>query len=74
MIADSRASCRGNTSSSGGRVEPRVVILDASDERCVEVLELPRGATLGTSFCHRGTSWRVIAMRTHERVLIAEPA
>jgi len=39
----------------------------------VEILDLPESATLGDSFCHSGTEWRVMATRTGDRVLIARP-
>ncbi|MEN8162510.1 MAG: hypothetical protein ABFS37_00135 [Acidobacteriota bacterium] len=52
---------------SGG---PRVVILEAEDGPSVEVLDLPRTAGIGSSFCHHGTSWTVTDLRTHDRVLI----
>ena len=52
---------------SGG---PRVVILEAEDGPSVEILDLPRAAGIGASFCHRGTSWTVTDSRTHDRVLI----
>lgn len=52
---------------SGG---PRVVILEAEDGPSVEILDLPRTTGIGASFCHRGTSWTVTDLRTHDRVLI----
>ena len=52
---------------SGG---PRVVILEAEDGPSVEILDLPLSAGVGASFCHRGTSWTVVDLRTHDRVLI----
>jgi len=52
---------------------PRVVILDEGQSARVEVLELPEAVDIGTSFCHSGTSWRVIGERPHSRVFIAEP-
>jgi len=55
------------------RSRGRVVILDPEREPRVEILPLPESATLGTRFSHAGTSWRVTGLRTHERVLIAEP-
>lgn len=51
----------------------RVVILDAGRDARVEILPMPDGATLGTRFSHAGTSWTVTGLRTHARVLIAEP-
>jgi hypothetical protein len=39
----------------------------------VEVVELPPDADVGTEFrCHDRT-WRVVARRTHARVLVAVP-
>ena len=52
---------------------PRVVIFESEGEPKVEVLELPESATLGDSFCHCGTTWRVMATRTGDRVIIARP-
>ncbi len=49
---------------------PRVVILEAEDGPSVEILDLPLTAGIGASFCHRGTSWTVTDLRTHDRVLI----
>ncbi len=49
---------------------PRVVILEDEDGPSVEVLDLPGSAGIGASFCHRGTSWTVTDLRTHDRVLI----
>lgn len=49
---------------------PRVVILEAEDGPSVEILDLPPAAGIGASFCHRGTSWTVTDLRTHDRVLI----
>ena len=49
---------------------PRVVILEAEDGPSVEILDLPRTAGIGASFRHRGTSWTVTDLRTHDRVLI----
>ncbi len=51
---------------------PRVVILEAEDGSSVEILDLPRTAGIGASFCHRGTSWTVTDLRTHDRVLICK--
>jgi hypothetical protein len=52
---------------------PRVVIFELESGPTVEILELPEAATLGDSFCHSGTEWRVMATRTGDRVLIARP-
>ena len=52
---------------------PRVVIFELESGPTVEILELPEAATLGDSFCHCGTEWRVMATRTGDRVLIARP-
>ena len=52
---------------------PRVVIFELESGPTVEILELPESATLGDSFCHSGTEWRVMATRTGDRVLIARP-
>ena len=52
---------------------PRVVIFELESGPRVEILELPESATLGDSFCHSGTEWRVMATRTGDRVLIARP-
>lgn len=52
---------------------PRVVIFESEGEPKVEILELPASASLGDSFCHCGTTWRVMATRTGDRVLIARP-
>ena len=52
---------------------PRVVIFELESGPTVEILELPDSATLGDSFCHSGTEWRVMATRTGDRVLIARP-
>lgn len=52
---------------------PRVVIFELDNGPRVEILELPESATLGDSFCHSGTEWRVMATRTGDRVLIARP-
>ena len=52
---------------------PRVVIFELENGPRVEILELPESATLGDSFCHSGTEWRVMATRTGDRVLIARP-
>jgi len=56
-----------------GEGRPRVVIFESNGEPTVEILELPESATLGDSFCHSGTEWRVMATRTGDRVLIARP-
>lgn len=58
---------RSERRESGG---PRVVILEAEDGPLVEILDLPLAAGIGASFCHRGTSWTVTDLRTHDRVLI----
>jgi hypothetical protein len=63
-------SLNGNDSRQG---RPRVVIFEAEGGPRVEILELPESATLGDSFCHSGTTWRVMATRTGDRVLIAHP-
>ena len=52
---------------------PRVVIFELESGPTVEILELPESATLGDSFCHSGTEWKVMATRTGDRVLIARP-
>jgi hypothetical protein len=52
---------------------PRVVIFELDSGPRVEILELPESASLGDSFCHSGTRWKVMATRTGERVLIARP-
>jgi hypothetical protein len=52
---------------------PRVVIFELDSGPKVEILELPESASLGDSFCHSGTEWRVMATRTGDRVLIARP-
>jgi len=52
---------------------PRVVIFELASGPRVEILELPESASLGDSFCHSGTTWRVMATRTGDRVLIARP-
>ena len=49
------------------------MIFESDGEPSVEILELPESATLGDSFCHSGTEWRVMATRTGDRVLIARP-
>lgn len=49
---------------------PRVVILEAEEGPSVEILNLPLAAGIGASFHHRGTSWTVVDLRTHDRVLI----
>ena len=51
----------------------RVVVLRTPDGPRVEVVELETGTTLGGSFCHLGTSWRITAERPRSRVLVAEP-
>jgi hypothetical protein len=61
----------GASASQVGR--PRVVIFELENGPRVEILELPDSATLGDSFCHSGTEWRVMATRTGDRVLIARP-
>lgn len=70
-LEPSSRSGRKGTGIHGGR--PRVVIFESGDEPTVEVLELPESATLGDLFCHCGTTWRVMATRTGDRVLIARP-
>jgi hypothetical protein len=50
-----------------------VVVLGHGEAARVEVLELPESTTLGSNFSYCGTSWRVTASRTSDRVLIAEP-
>ena len=76
----SRNKNHGSTTRSKGpegtdtRLErPRVVIFELESGPTVEILELPESATLGDSFCHCGTEWRVMATRTGDRVLIARP-
>ena len=49
---------------------PRVVILEGEGGPSIEILDLPRTAGIGASFYHRGTSWTVTDLRTHDRVLI----
>ena len=49
---------------------PRVVILEAEEGPSVAILDLPKTAGIGASFRHRGTSWTVTDLRTHDRVLI----
>ena len=66
-----RSESRGTTESQLGR--PRVVIFELENGPRVEILELPESATLGDSFCHSGTEWKVMATRTGDRVLIARP-
>lgn len=66
---------RSELGSNGIRGErPRVVIFESEGKPRVEVVELPESASLGDCFCHSGTTWRVMATRTGERVLIARPA
>jgi hypothetical protein len=52
---------------------PRVVIFEFDNGPKVEIVELPESASLGDSFCHSGTRWKVMATRTGDRVLIARP-
>jgi hypothetical protein len=52
---------------------PRVVIFEFENGPKVEIVELPESASLGDSFCHSGTRWKVMATRTGDRVLIARP-
>ena len=55
------------------RCRPRVVILDSGSDPRVEILDLSEDASLGSSFDHGGTSWRVTDVRPSSRVLVAEP-
>lgn len=52
---------------------PRVVIFEFDNGPKIEIVELPESASLGDSFCHSGTRWKVMATRTGDRVLIARP-
>jgi len=72
FLEPSSRSESSDTDTREGR--PRVVIFESDGEPTVEILELPESATLGDSFCHSGTEWRVMATRTGDRVLIARPA
>jgi hypothetical protein len=68
---------RSRANDGGGglrRRRPRVVIFDAGTSTRVEVVDLPEGATLGSSICHLGRCWRVVGERPRSRVLIAEPS
>jgi len=71
------AQCGASPHPKGGNgdsdLEPRVVILDSGETTSVEILELPKSATLGFSFCRCGRNWRVTGRRTADRVLIASP-
>jgi hypothetical protein len=49
--------------------DPRVVVFECGGHPRVEVVELPRVTTIGTRIRHRGTSWLVTGLRTHERVV-----
>jgi hypothetical protein len=53
---------------------PRVVIFDTPQQPEVAVVELPSRLGAGSRFCHHGTAWRVVGARTHDRVLICQPA
>jgi len=66
-----RPESPGTSESQPGR--PRVVIFEFDIGPRVEILDLPESATLGDSFCHSGTEWKVMATRTGDRVLIARP-
>ena len=66
--------CRGGSPHSGaGMRYPRVVMLEDGSVVAVEVVELPPGADVGTEFECLGRPWRVVARRTHARVLVAVP-
>ena len=67
------ARSKGRGAAEGQLGRPRVVIFELDNGPRVEILELPESASLGDSFCHSGTEWRVMATRTGDRVLIARP-
>ncbi len=66
--------CRGGTPHSGaGMRRPRVVMLEDGNVVAVEVVDLPPGVDVGAEFDCHGRTWRVVARRTHARVLVAVP-
>lgn len=66
--------CRGGSPHSGaGMRHPRVVMLEDGSVVAVEVVDLPPGVDVGAEFECRGRTWRVVARRTHARVLVAVP-
>ena len=64
----------GRSSTSSVTAGPRVVIFEGQEPPVVEVVELPGRTSIGTRICHRGTSWLVTGLRTHNRVVICSPA
>jgi hypothetical protein len=70
---DQQARAEGQEGVEAHLGRPRVVIFELDSGPKVEILELPESASLGDSFCHSGTEWRVMATRTGDRVLIARP-
>ena len=73
MNAENRQRTTGSTHRLGRRSRPRVVIFDLAGQPRVEVIDVPEDADVGDSICHGGSRWRVIGVRTGDRVLIAEP-
>ena len=70
-----RQTSGGNGESTpSGLLSPRVVIFESDEEPRVEVMDLGGNAQIGTLICHHGTSWQVIDLRTHNRVIICRPA
>ena len=69
-----QSSSRPREAARGGRLRPRVVILDSGDEASVAVLELPELLDIGDRFCHSGTWWRICGQRPGSRVFIAVPS
>ncbi len=57
-----------------GRLRPRVAVLGPGPSTRVEMVRLPDDAGVGSLFDHAGTRWQVTLVRTHGRVVFAEPS
>ncbi len=64
----------GGWAENQGPSGPRVVIFEGQAPPRIEVVDLPGKTSIGTRICHRGTSWLVTGLRTHDRVIICSPA
>lgn len=57
-----------------GRTDvPKVVIFDRPAGHSIEVVPVRPSAGVGTTIDYLGARWRIIAVRTHSRVLICRP-
>ena len=53
---------------------PRVAVFDGPTGSVVQVIRVEPSAGVGDRIRHLGRTWRISGTRTHERVLICQPA